>query len=154
VTTYTLEGPANAWPTHPPIGRPIANTDVYLLDQHAQPVPIGAVGELCIGGVSLARGYLGRADLTAERFVPHPFVGIVPHAKPGERLYKTGDLARYRADGTIEYLGRRDHQIKLRGYRIELGEIESVLHQHPAVYEAIVLAHAGGAGELACVGAV
>jgi acyl-coenzyme A synthetase/AMP-(fatty) acid ligase/acyl carrier protein len=142
VTTYTLEGPANAWPTHPPIGRPIANTQTYILDKHGQPVPIGVVGELCIGGVSLARGYMGRADLTAERFVPHPYAGDggvgrgqapTSCASLGERLYKTGDLARYLADGNIEYLGRRDNQVKLRGYRIELGEIESVLDQHPGV---------------------
>src|SRR5262249_40888530 len=128
------------------------NTDIYLLDEYGQPVPIGVVGELYIGGVSLARGYVGRADLTAERFIPNPFAtprvgtGLAP-VRAGERLYRTGDLARYRADGTIEYLGRIDHQVKLRGYRVELGEIESVLHQHPAVDEAVVLAHEGRASE-------
>jgi amino acid adenylation domain-containing protein len=150
VTAHTLPGQVCEWPTYPPIGRPIANTEVYLLDEHLQPVPIGAVGELCIGGVSLARGYLGRADLTAERFVPHPFVGIVqtcgarhdPYsADPGARLYKTGDLARYRADGVIEFVGRRDHQVKLRGYRIELGEIEATLMRNSLVRDAVVLSH-------------
>jgi len=141
VTAYTLPGSPNQWPTHPPIGRPIANTDLYILDKYGQPVPIGVVGELYIGGVNLARGYIGRAGLTAERFVPHPFVGIVPCANPGARLYRTGDLVRYLPDGCIEYLGRIDHQVKLRGFRIELGEIESVLQQHPAVHEVIVLAH-------------
>ena len=113
-----------------PIGRPIANTQVYILDPHQQPVPIGVAGELCIAGDGLARGYHNRPDLTQECFVPNPF-------GPG-RLYKTGDLARYRPDGTIEFLGRMDTQVKLRGFRIELGEIETVLAAHPAVREAVV----------------
>jgi acyl carrier protein len=116
-----------------PIGRPITNTQVYILDRHRLPVPLGVPGELYVGGDGLARGYLNRPELTAERFIPHPF-----SAEPGARLYKTGDLARYLPDGTIEYLGRLDHQVKLRGFRIELGEIEAVLGQHPAVHEAVV----------------
>lgn len=116
-----------------PIGVPIANTQVYILDGHLQPVPVGVYGELHVGGDGLARGYWNRPGLTAERFIPNPF-----SSKPGSRLYKTGDTARYRADGTIEFLGRRDHQVKLRGYRIELGEIEVALGEHPAVEQAVV----------------
>ncbi len=117
------------------IGRPIANTQVYLLDSHLRPVPVGVVGELHVGDAGLARGYLNRPDLTAEKFIPHPFSD-----KPGVRLYRTGDLARYLPDGNIEFLGRLDHQVKIRGFRIELGEIETVLGQHPSVQEAVVLA--------------
>ncbi|HEX6289049.1 MAG TPA: amino acid adenylation domain-containing protein, partial [Herpetosiphonaceae bacterium] len=144
---HNLYGPTEAavdvtfWRCNPhdqrrsvPIGSPVANTQIYLLDAHMQPVPVGVPGELHIGGVQLARGYLGRPALTAERFVPCPFA-----ATPGGRLYKTGDRARYHEDGSIEFLGRSDHQIKLRGYRIELGEIEAVLRQHEAVREAVVL---------------
>ncbi|HEX6292329.1 MAG TPA: amino acid adenylation domain-containing protein [Herpetosiphonaceae bacterium] len=122
-----------------PIGRPVANTQIYLLDRYGQPVPIGVPGELHIGGVQLARGYLGRPDLTAERFVPDPF-SQTGYPQGGARLYKTGDLARFLPDGAIEYLGRLDHQVKVRGFRIELGEIEAALLQHPAVREAIVVA--------------
>ncbi|MNW26219.1 Linear gramicidin synthase subunit D [compost metagenome] len=117
-----------------PIGRPIANTQIYLLDRHLHPVPVGVPGELHIGGVGLAREYLNRAELTAEKFIPDPFT-----AKPEARLYKTGDLARYLPDGTIEYMGRLDHQVKIRGFRIELGEIESVLAGHPDIQEAAVI---------------
>jgi amino acid adenylation domain-containing protein len=118
-----------------PIGRPIGNTEVYLLDSYLRPVPIGVAGELHIGGAGLARGYLSQPQLTDEKFIPNPF-----SHKPGERLYKTGDLARYLPDGNIEFLGRFDQQVKIRGFRIELGEIEVVLGQHPAVREAVVLA--------------
>jgi amino acid adenylation domain-containing protein len=117
-----------------PIGRPIANTQVYLLDRHLQPVPIGVPGELHIGGAGLTRGYLNRPELTAEKFIPHPCSN-----EPGARLYKTGDLGRYLPDGHIEFLGRIDHQIKLRGFRIELGEIEAALEHHPAIRQAVVL---------------
>ncbi|HTK08295.1 MAG TPA: amino acid adenylation domain-containing protein [Ktedonobacteraceae bacterium] len=117
-----------------PIGRPLPNTQIYLLDAHMQLVPIGVPGELYIGGIGLGRGYLHRPDLTAERFVANPF-----SREPGARLYKTGDLARYRAeDGILEYLGRIDTQVKLRGYRIELAEIEAVLRQHPQVADSVV----------------
>jgi len=119
----------------PTIGRAIANTQVYLLDSQLQPVPIGARGELYISGNGLARGYLNRPQLTAQYFIPHPF-----SQKPGSRLYKTGDLARFRPDGNIEFLGRIDEQVKLRGFRLELGEIEAVLAQHPAVQQSVVIA--------------
>ena len=117
------------------IGRPILNTQAYVLDRNLCPVPLGVPGELYLGGDGLARGYLNRADLTAERFVPDPF-----SAEVGARLYKTGDLVRYRSDANLEYLGRLDHQVKIRGFRIELGEIESALLQYPGVQEAVVLA--------------
>jgi amino acid adenylation domain-containing protein len=148
----------------PPIGRPIGNVQVYVLDARMEPVPIGVAGELYVGGVGMARSYLGCPDLTAERFVPNPFASggdkatASGDAEPqsaignrqsaiGERLYKTGDLCRYRQDGNIEFLGRIDHQVKIRGFRIELGEIETVLSQHPAVRKAIALVHEGGSGE-------
>ncbi|HEY6410112.1 MAG TPA: amino acid adenylation domain-containing protein, partial [Ktedonobacteraceae bacterium] len=117
-----------------PIGRPIGNTQVYILDRHLHPVPIGVPGELHIGGAGLARGYLNHPELTNEKFIAHPFCD-----DPEARLYKTGDLVRYLPDGTIEFLGRLDQQVKLRGFRIELGEIEVALGQHPLVREAVAL---------------
>ncbi|MGG3494414.1 amino acid adenylation domain-containing protein [Peribacillus simplex] len=116
----------------PPIGRPISNTEVYVLSANQQMVPIGVAGELYIGGAGLARGYLNRPDLTNERFIPHPF-------KEGERVYRTGDLVRYLPDGALDYLGRIDHQVKIRGFRIELGEIEATLQSHSLVNEVVVM---------------
>jgi hypothetical protein len=118
----------------PPIGRPIANTQIYLLDDSLQPVPIGITGDLYIGGDSLSRGYLNRPALTAERFIPNPF-----SREPGARLYRTGDLASYQPNGNIEFLGRSDSQVKIRGYRVELGEIEANLNQHPSVQHSVAL---------------
>lgn len=125
-----------------PIGHPIANTRVYILDDDLQYVPPGATGELHIGGGGVARGYLNRSDLTAQRFMADPFSN-----DPGARMYKTGDLARWRPDGNIEYLGRNDHQVKVRGFRIELEEIEAQLLQHPQVKDAVVLAREDELGE-------
>ncbi|HEX8472730.1 MAG TPA: amino acid adenylation domain-containing protein, partial [Pyrinomonadaceae bacterium] len=129
------------WTCHPnikhrtvPIGRPIANTECYLLDANLQPVPLGVSGELYTGGVGVARGYLGLPALTAEKFIPHPF-----SREPGARLYKSGDMARRLSDGNIEFLGRVDHQVKLRGLRIELGEIETALGRHPSVRDVVVV---------------
>jgi amino acid adenylation domain-containing protein len=125
-----------------PLGRPIANTQIYLLDSHLQLVPVGVSGELYVGGQGLARGYLNRADLTAERFIPNPYSG-----GSGGRLYKTGDLGRYLVDGKIEYLKRVDHQVNIRGFRIEMGEIEAQLGSHPAVRQCVVMADRNGALE-------
>jgi acyl-coenzyme A synthetase/AMP-(fatty) acid ligase/acyl carrier protein len=121
-------------PRPPSIGRPIANTQLYIVDVSLQPVPIGVPGELCVGGVGLAQGYLNRPEMTGSRFILNPF-----SEEPGARLYRTGDLVRYRTDGDIEFLGRIDQQVKLRGFRIELGEVEATLSQHPSVQEAIVI---------------
>ena len=123
-----------------PIGRPIANTQIVLLDKHRNLVPERAVGELYIGGDGLARGYLHRAELTRDRFVQNPF-------RTETRLYRTGDLGRWLSDGTLECLGRVDEQVKIRGFRIELGEIETLLNGHEAVKQCAVVARAGHAGD-------
>ncbi|HEX3254003.1 MAG TPA: non-ribosomal peptide synthetase, partial [Pyrinomonadaceae bacterium] len=135
VTELALGPDVEAWPERPAIGRPIYNSQIYILDRQMQPVPIGVPGELFIGGAGLARCYLNRPDLTAERFIPNPFSDT-----PGTRLYHTGDLARWLASGDIEFLGRMDFQVKIRGFRVEPSEIEIVLGSHPAVRETIVLA--------------
>jgi amino acid adenylation domain-containing protein len=140
------------------LGRPIANTQIYLLDQRLHPVPVGVAGEVYIGGAGLARGYHGRPDLTAERFVPNPFVDERRTTNdeesdsslvlgPSSRLYATGDLARYRPDGSIDFLGRIDQQVKIRGYRIELGEIEALLRSHAQVRSSVVLAREAPDGD-------
>ncbi len=126
----------------PSIGKPIANTTAYVLDQRFQPAPIGVPGELYLGGIGLARGYLDRPDLTAQRFLPDPF-----RRRPGSRLYRTGDLCRWLPDGNLEFLGRVDEQVKVRGFRIELGEIESVLSEYPAVRQTVVIAHEDKPGD-------
>jgi amino acid adenylation domain-containing protein len=123
-----------------PLGGPIPDLELYLLDAYLRPAPIGVAGEIAVGGAGVARGYLGRPELTAARFVPNPFAEL-----PGQRLYRSGDLARRRPDGGLEYLGRIDHQVKIRGFRIELGEIESALSGLPAVAAAAVVAHGSGA---------
>jgi amino acid adenylation domain-containing protein len=130
------------FPGSVPIGRPIPNAEVYVLDCNLHPVPIGVRGELYLGGVGVARGYLGRPELTAERFIPHPFSKVA-----GERLYKTGDLVRYLPDGNLEYLGRLDEQVKIRGYRIECGEVEAVLSQHEGIKDVVVVAREDTPGD-------
>jgi amino acid adenylation domain-containing protein len=137
ITIFATLGPITADGGRPRLGPPIGNTRVYVLDARLRPQPIGVPGELCLAGIGLATGYLNRPELTAEKFVADPFV-------PGEKMYRTGDLGRWLPDGTLDYLGRIDHQVKLRGFRIELGEIESALLAHPAVREVVVVAREDG----------
>ncbi len=141
VSAYTLQGAAASWPSLPPIGRPIANSQLYILSRDLQPVPICVPGELYIGGVAVANGYLNRPELTAEKFIPDPFSD-----QRESRLYKTGDMARYLPDGNIEFIGRIDNQVKIRGFRIEIGEIEATLSQHPTVKETVVVAREDNLG--------
>jgi non-ribosomal peptide synthetase component F len=138
VTSFLLEGDPQSWPRRAPIGRPIANARMFILSPDRRPTPIGVSGEIYIGGPVLARGYLHRPDLTAERFLPDLFAD-----QPGPRLYRTGDRARYLPNGDIEFLGRMDQQVKVRGYRIEPAEIEAQLEGHPSVRSATVMEREG-----------
>lgn len=145
--TYpVLDGPGEYEPASVPIGRPIANTSCYVLDQNRQPLPIGVAGRLFVAGAGVARGYVGEPELTAERFSPDPFA---PGA--GARMYDTGDLARWLPDGTLEFRGRADEQIKIRGYRVEPAELEAALRSHPRVHEAVAVTHESAAGDLRLV---
>lgn len=142
VTAYTFSQKPDEWPIYPPIGKAAVNVQVYLLDSNLQPVPIGVPGELYVSGDGLARGYLNRADLTNQKFLPNPF-----QEAGGGRLYKTGDLAQYLPDGNIEFLGRIDDLVKIRGFRVELGEVEAVLSKHPQINQAVAKVHGESARE-------
>ena len=142
VSHYRIDQPPGPEVANMPIGRPIINMQLYILDSRLQPVPIGVVGELYVGGIGVGRGYLNNPEKTAAAFISDPFT-----SEPDAQLYKTGDLALYLPDGNIEFLGRTDHQVKIRGFRIELGEIEAALHQHPAIRETIVMAREDHPGD-------
>ncbi|WP_164002945.1 amino acid adenylation domain-containing protein [Pyxidicoccus caerfyrddinensis] len=142
VSAYRLEGPPSTWPKLPCIGAPVGHTQLYVLDAHGQPCPVGVPGELFVGGSHLAHGYLARPDLTAKAFVPNPF-----STEPGARMYRTGDAAKWKMDGTLDFLGRLDGQVKLRGYRVELGEVESVLRAAPNVRDAAAVVREVVAGD-------
>ena len=141
VTLHELGGRPATWPAQPPIGRPIAGTEIHLVNDAMVPVPAGVPGEVLLGGAGLCRGYLGRPGLSAEKLVPDPFSG-----RPGARLYRTGDLARYLPDGALQFLGRIDDQVKIRGFRVEPGEVEALIREHPSVDQALVLAEKKGEG--------
>jgi aryl carrier-like protein len=141
-TIWSAAHPVGECISSVPIGRPIANTQIYILDKNLQPVPVGVPGEIFIGGEGVTRGYLNRPELTAEKFIRDPFSTDV-----NSRIYRTGDLGRWLADGNVEFLGRLDHQVKIRGHRIELGEIETALGRHPSVREAVVLAREDSPGD-------
>lgn len=149
VTAYTFSEKPDEWPVYPPIGKAAVNVQVYLLDGNFQPVPIGVPGELYVSGDGLARGYLNRANLTNQKFLPNPFqeAGDRRGEIGGARLYKTGDLARYLPDGNIEFLGRIDDLVKVRGFRVELGEVEAVLSRHPQINQAVAKVHGESARE-------
>ncbi|WP_235526606.1 non-ribosomal peptide synthetase [Nostoc piscinale] len=149
VVTFTLPNTVETWPLLPAIGKPVANTQIHILDKNLQPVPVSVPGELYIGGVALARGYLNRPELTQERFINNPFEKAEGRGQKaeGSRLYKTGDLARYLPDGNIEYLGRIDSQVKIRGFRIELGEVEAALSQYENVEGCCVIAREDTPGD-------
>ncbi len=146
VTWFELSGDPANWPFWPPIGRPVSNTQIYILDSEKNPVPAGTSGELYIGGVQVSQGYLHRPELTAEKFVDDPFIPGL-----GRRLYRTGDAARWLPDGNLEYQGRVDDQVKIRGYRVELGEVEAYLSTHPQVKECVVMAKEARTGEKSLV---
>jgi FkbM family methyltransferase len=132
-----------------PLGQPLSNVEIYLLDKYLRPVPVGVAAELYVGGLNVTRGYVNRAELTAERFLPNPFSD-----QPGSRLYRSGDLARYLPDGNIEFVGRADEQVKIRGFRVEPGEVETVLKQYPDVRDAVVVARDGAGGQKGLIGYV
>src|SRR5947209_2695025 len=140
-SAYHLGMERDRWPLLPPIGQPIANAQVYILDKHEQFVPVGVAGEIYIGGAGVARGYLNRPDMTEKRFLKDPFA-----KEEGARMYRSGDLARWRPDGTIEFIGRNDSQVKIRGYRVELGEIEAMLQQQSGVRGCAVVMKTGANG--------
>src|SRR5215204_2796076 len=149
VALHKIVAPAPAWLANVPIGRPIANTRLYVLDTHLQPVPIGVSGELCVAGTAVGRGYLNDPEQTRRSFLRDPF-----SKRRGGRLYRTGDLARWLPDGSLEFLGRIDHPVTIRGYRVELGEIQAALCRQPDVQDAVVVARAGPSGDKRLVGYV
>ncbi|WP_147094804.1 non-ribosomal peptide synthetase, partial [Myxococcus fulvus] len=149
VSAFRLDGAPSAWPRLPSIGSPVGHTQLYVLDSLGQPVPIGVAGEVFVGGTHLAHGYLARPDITAAAFVPNPFSSI-----PGDRLYRTGDSARWKVDGTLEFLGRLDFQVKVRGFRVELGEVESVLRMAPGLRDAAAVVREDVPGDKRLIGYV